>query len=160
MKFLELTREPQRTFFFKMVIWWNKNIFTFSGHSYDNLKMPPTPLITKGTGTLARKWRKIKKRCSSFSSGDGISRSPSSLGKQDCHNGVGETDLSDHLYAKPEEDRVSGHFVSFTSHNFQLLFMFTTLYHYYYTSWETSNVFPSKGERKIVRLKLRIEPKP
>jgi len=37
--------------------------------------MPPTPLLTKGSGTLARKWKKIKKRCSSFSSGDGISRS-------------------------------------------------------------------------------------
>jgi hypothetical protein len=36
--------------------------------------MPPTPLITKGTGTLARKWRKIKKRCSSFSSGDAVQR--------------------------------------------------------------------------------------
>ena len=30
--------------------------------------MPPTPLMAKGTGSLARKWRKIRKRCSSFSS--------------------------------------------------------------------------------------------
>ena len=30
--------------------------------------MPPTPLMSKGTGSLARKWRKIRKRCSSFSS--------------------------------------------------------------------------------------------
>ena len=30
--------------------------------------MPPTPLIAKGTGSLARKWRNIRKRCSSFSS--------------------------------------------------------------------------------------------
>ena len=33
-----------------------------------NSNMPPTPLMAKGTGTLARKWRKIRKRCSSFSS--------------------------------------------------------------------------------------------
>ena len=30
--------------------------------------MAPTPLMTKGTGSLARKWKKIRKRCSSFSS--------------------------------------------------------------------------------------------
>ena len=30
--------------------------------------MPPTPLMAKSTGSLARKWRKIRKRCSSFSS--------------------------------------------------------------------------------------------
>ena len=36
--------------------------------------MAPTPLLAKGNGTLARKWRKIKKRCSSFSSGDSLSR--------------------------------------------------------------------------------------
>ncbi len=34
--------------------------------------MAPTPLSTKGGGTLARKWRKIKKRCASFSSGDAV----------------------------------------------------------------------------------------
>ena len=39
--------------------------------------MAPTPLLSKGNGTLARKWRKIKKRCSSFSSGDHLSRSKS-----------------------------------------------------------------------------------
>jgi len=39
--------------------------------------MAPTPLLAKGNGTLARKWRKIKKRCSSFSSGDSLSRSKS-----------------------------------------------------------------------------------
>lgn len=39
--------------------------------------MAPTPLLSKGNGTLARKWRKIKKRCSSFSSGDNLSRSKS-----------------------------------------------------------------------------------
>ena len=39
--------------------------------------MAPTPLLAKGNGTLARKWRKIKKRCSSFSSGDSMSRSKS-----------------------------------------------------------------------------------
>ena len=38
--------------------------------------MAPTPLLAKGNGTLARKWRKIKKRCSSFSSGDSLPRSP------------------------------------------------------------------------------------
>ena len=45
--------------------------------------MAPTPLLSKGNGTLARKWRKIKKRCSSFSSGDHLSRSKSDLGGQD-----------------------------------------------------------------------------
>ena len=30
--------------------------------------MAPTPLMAKSTGSLARKWRKIRKRCSSFSS--------------------------------------------------------------------------------------------
>lgn len=39
--------------------------------------MAPTPLLSKGNGTLARKWRKIKKRCSSFSSGDALARSKS-----------------------------------------------------------------------------------
>jgi hypothetical protein len=35
--------------------------------------MAPTPLLSKGnTSTLARKWRKLKKRCSSFSSGDNL----------------------------------------------------------------------------------------
>ena len=41
------------------------------------ISMAPTPLLAKGNGTLARKWRKIKKRCSSFSSGDSLSRSKS-----------------------------------------------------------------------------------
>ena len=31
--------------------------------------MAPTPLMNKGTGSLARKWKKIRKRCSSFSNG-------------------------------------------------------------------------------------------
>lgn len=38
------------------------------------LAMAPTPLLIKGnTSSLARKWRKLKKRCSSFSSGDTLS---------------------------------------------------------------------------------------
>ena len=45
--------------------------------------MAPTPLLSKGNGTLARKWRKIKKRCSSFSSGDNLSRSKSEDRGQD-----------------------------------------------------------------------------
>ena len=36
--------------------------------------MAPTPLLSKGsTSSLARRWRKLKKRCSSFSSGDTLS---------------------------------------------------------------------------------------
>ena len=41
--------------------------------------MAPTPLLAKGNGTLARKWRKIKKRCSSFSSGDSLPRTSPSV---------------------------------------------------------------------------------
>ena len=38
------------------------------------LAMAPTPLLSKGsTSSLARRWRKLKKRCSSFSSGDTLS---------------------------------------------------------------------------------------
>ena len=53
--------------------------FVFSGCSHFSKysRMAPTPLLAKGNGTLARKWRKIKKRCSSFSSGDTLSRSKS-----------------------------------------------------------------------------------
>jgi len=46
--------------------------------------MAPTPLLAKGNGTLARKWRKIKKRCSSFSSGDSLSRSKSEDRSSHC----------------------------------------------------------------------------
>lgn len=45
--------------------------------------MAPTPLLAKGNGTLARKWRKIKKRCSSFSSGDALQ--PRSKATADPH---------------------------------------------------------------------------
>jgi hypothetical protein len=48
---------------------------------------PPTPLLAKGNGTLARKWRKIKKRCSSFSSGDAMPRSKSMTEDVHC-NGI------------------------------------------------------------------------
>eukprot|EP00096_Caligus_rogercresseyi_P006101 TRINITY_DN2229_c0_g1_i1.p1 TRINITY_DN2229_c0_g1~~TRINITY_DN2229_c0_g1_i1.p1 ORF type:complete len:482 (-),score=132.72 TRINITY_DN2229_c0_g1_i1:302-1747(-) len=34
--------------------------------------MAPSPLIAKGNNTLARKWRKLKKRCASFSSVDAV----------------------------------------------------------------------------------------
>lgn len=70
--------------------------------------MPPTPLITKGTGTLARKWRKIKKRCSSFSSGDGISRSP--FDRVDGGDVEVEAEPDQHLedvFTKPSDDRGS-----------------------------------------------------
>ena len=48
------------------------------------ISMAPTPLLAKGNGTLARKWRKIKKRCSSFSSGDSLSRSKSEDRSSHC----------------------------------------------------------------------------
>ena len=42
--------------------------------SFSRLAMAPTPLLSKGsTSSLARRWRKLKKRCSSFSSGDTLS---------------------------------------------------------------------------------------
>ena len=46
--------------------------------------MAPGPLLTKGNGTLARKWRKIKKRCSSFSSGDILNATHLSRSKSTC----------------------------------------------------------------------------
>jgi hypothetical protein len=36
--------------------------------------MPPAALLSKGQGTLARKWLKLKKRCSSFSSSDALAK--------------------------------------------------------------------------------------
>ena len=76
--------------------------------------MAPTPLLSKGNGTLARKWRKIKKRCSSFSSShgesinsvsNGLSRSKSMTEKdalqqdttdqdREKYNSVGSQDVS------------------------------------------------------------------
>ncbi len=56
--------------------------------------MAPTPLSTKGGGTLARKWRKLKKRCSSFSSSDAIGGS----------GGVMARSRSSHLVQGEEED--------------------------------------------------------
>jgi len=57
--------------------------------------MAPTPLLAKGNGTLARKWRKIKKRCSSFSSGDSLSRSKSEDRSSHCAaNGLSNFSLS------------------------------------------------------------------
>ncbi len=58
--------------------------------------MAPTPLLTKGNGTLARKWRKIKKRCASFSSGDAgmsaaVARSKS-MNEKDISLGKGDND--------------------------------------------------------------------
>ncbi len=35
--------------------------------------MAPAPLLSKGQGSLARQWRRLKKRCSSFSSSDAAS---------------------------------------------------------------------------------------
>ena len=46
----------------------NKRLFKIKSISNQDTNMPPTPLMTKSTGSLARKWRKIRKRCSSFSS--------------------------------------------------------------------------------------------
>ena len=59
------------------------------------ISMAPTPLLAKGNGTLARKWRKIKKRCSSFSSGDSLSRSKSEDRSSHCAaNGLSNFSLS------------------------------------------------------------------
>ncbi len=70
--------------------------------------MPPTPLLTKGsTSSLARKWRKLKKRCSSFSSGDnlsggnGIHRSKS-ITSNDCRGGCHDDDEDDDGYEEGE----------------------------------------------------------
>ncbi len=64
--------------------------------------MAPTPLSTKGSGTLARKWRKLKKRCSSFSSGDnvspGIARSKSMV--------VGDAGEAEDLHAEDVDEEV------------------------------------------------------
>lgn len=62
--------------------------------------MPPTSLIAKGNNTLARKWKKIKKRCSSFSSSDGLHRSKSVSDRQDFEaddddEGIDGTDKRD-----------------------------------------------------------------
>ena len=75
--FLKINFLPSKTFF--------KNCFPFhfrpNRRQQNQAKMAPTPLLAKGNGTLARKWRKIKKRCSSFSSGDSLSRSKSEDGR-------------------------------------------------------------------------------
>lgn len=79
-------------------------------------RMPPTPLITKGTGTLARKWRKIKKRCSSFSSGDSVQRNGQSQApaqNRSCdtntggyHNGD-DDDCDDDVFASHEDEGIA-----------------------------------------------------
>ncbi|XP_059081642.1 uncharacterized protein LOC131879359 [Tigriopus californicus] len=64
--------------------------------------MPPAPM-TKGTGSLARKWRKIKKRCSSFSSGDvlnGLTRSKS-MTERDA---LGSEDMNHHQTSHLDSD--------------------------------------------------------
>ena len=61
------------------------------------ISMAPTPLLAKGNGTLARKWRKIKKRCSSFSSGDSLSRSKSEDRSSHCA-GNGLSNFSSHSH--------------------------------------------------------------
>ncbi|CAB4059162.1 unnamed protein product [Lepeophtheirus salmonis] len=59
--------------------------------------MAPTPLITKGNNTLARKWRKLKKRCASFSSVDAIgARTPSPSGSKN--------EVLDHNQSAEDED--------------------------------------------------------
>ena len=79
--------------------------------------MPPTPLMTKGTGTLARKWRKIKKRCSSFSSGDAVQRnsgSPAPTQNRSCdsHNDNhdyhdNDNDDDDDVFASHEDEGIA-----------------------------------------------------
>ena len=66
--------------------------------------MPPTPLMTKGTGTLARKWRKIKKRCSSFSSGDAVTRTNNS--STPAQDRSANNDLQDFEYNDDADDDV------------------------------------------------------
>jgi hypothetical protein len=73
--------------------------------------MPPTPLMTKGTGTLARKWRKIKKRCSSFSSGDSVARnnqSPAPAQNRSCDNDNDyNDDGDDDVFAGHEDEGIA-----------------------------------------------------
>ena len=67
------------------------------------ISMAPTPLLAKGNGTLARKWRKIKKRCSSFSSGDSLSRSKS----EDRQGGSGNNDATQDLRTRDEDEGIA-----------------------------------------------------
>ena len=70
--------------------------------------MPPTPLMTKGTGTLARKWRKIKKRCSSFSSGDSVQRNnQSTTSTQNRSTDVNDEDCDDDVFANHEDEGIA-----------------------------------------------------
>ena len=72
--------------------------------------MPPTPLMTKGTGTLARKWRKIKKRCSSFSSGDSVSRTSQQTPNQSrstFHDDELNNDDDDEVFASHEDEGIA-----------------------------------------------------
>ena len=54
--------------------------------------MPPAALTSKGTGTLARKWRKIKKRCSSFSSSDNMVNGNRSAKDNEDDEGIDDVD--------------------------------------------------------------------
>jgi hypothetical protein len=61
---------------------WKSSWFIFSFCSRLPKIMAPSPLTSKGNGTLARKWRNLKKRCASFGSVDAVGKN-GSPGRED-----------------------------------------------------------------------------